>query len=754
MSLETQSHNSSAIGTPTQCVRQQPLCQISKEEDDGSMTFQLPLNLDGNKIEYYTICGHQLCAESTFIEMAIAGLDQINSDNVARPGMELSALELGEPLILSGDHSISLVVSLKEVEENWYTFAVWSSTISNGESAAILHCKGEIRNAPLPTDMEKIVEETEEEIARRRAVLVVSEHEVFTASTIYQKILGQNIEYRSNYRPIRKICLSEHSAELFAHCELPSGHEQQNTGILVDTMLQAATFAANMIAGHENLYLCHGIHSISRLMNNFASNPAFDIYCQNVTNSKNPECIVIDTYAIYESQIITIVRGICLSPSNRFRIQDRVDSAVFARSKYHPQPWIHLNSPGDGVATGHMDIRSPSCMNDGKTRSESSADLYPSPSFLVDDTIMTTETAGFPEQTSSELTLCGEAIDSKLVNTLDEKLGAIARHQLAFEQMLSCKTMDHLAHLLNTGSLPHDIDAKYKCSSSQCYLEQETTDSQSSTTDPKRVLIELLKARVPLHEQPEQIQQRQTGAAKAALFMIHPGTGICHEYYRLGLLDRLVLGIHDPRVFHDAQDNWKSIDEMAKAYCEIVRTQQETSFSRRLILAGHGFGGIVALETARKLAERGDCMVHGVVLIDAPPPIGYVPITKGVLEAAARDKSMRLSRTPLSHASELGLAIEALSIQNCLRKEELLRQYASDAGRMPRMIFLRSSEAVPADEPDTTVSQWEKLIGNEIDVINIPGNHFTPFEPGNVERTTAALSRACCILEQYGRQTS
>lgn len=70
----------------------------------------------------------------------------------------------------------------------------------------------------------------------------------------------------------------------------------------------------------------------------------------------------------------------------------------------------------------------------------------------------------------------------------------------------------------------------------------------------------------------------------------------------------------------------------------------------------------------------------------------------------------------------------------------------------PRLVFLRSreglkleqellgfAETVPswlADRNDaqTAVADWERLIGDEVKIWDIPGNHFQPFSTDNVSR--------------------
>lgn len=249
----------------------------------------------------------------------------------------------------------------------------------------------------------------------------------------------------------------------------------------------------------------------------------------------------------------------------------------------------------------------------------------------------------------------------------------------------------------------------------------------------------------------------------APMYLIHPGAGMCLEYHRIAPLDRDVHAIQDPRMFSDAKEDWSSIEEMAQHYAALVSRSRPSHPGRGIILGGYSFGGTVAFETARLLSERGGCLVRGVVLIDPPPPLDHVPIARDTVQAAMAAKHGHQSagaRSP--EAARFHEAIGALAVRNNLRRAALLGRYRPRLrGVMPRVVLLRSSEGFSAagcvlpenkwlhDRRDvrTSSAAWEELVGAKVKVIDVPGDHFTPFEPGHIDGTSQAIYDACQMLD-------
>ena len=131
--------------------------------------------------------------------------------------------------------------------------------------------------------------------------------------------------------------------------------------------------------------------------------------------------------------------------------------------------------------------------------------------------------------------------------------------------------------------------------------------------------------------------------------------------------------------------------------------------------------------------------VKGVVLIDAPCPTDHVTLPVALLDYVVTQGNSSRSGT------------EAVgSIMGQFKKSsELLERYSPSSERPhPRVAFLRSREGMKVesesmrenipvwladrDEPETTVSGWETLLGGKLKWWDVPGDHFQPFLPENV----------------------
>ena len=154
------------------------------------------------------------------------------------------------------------------------------------------------------------------------------------------------------------------------------------------------------------------------------------------------------------------------------------------------------------------------------------------------------------------------------------------------------------------------------------------------------------------------------------------------------------------------------------------------------LLSGWSLGGVIAFEVSRQLIASG-ITVPGIVLIDSPHPRTDVPLSDDVINKA-------FAQNLPSRASEL------------VRKQmhfatRALVEYNPDRSPAkhvtpPKAVMLRSkesfhpatgnskSDAFLADrrDPLTVTAEWKAILGRDIPVLDIPGNHFQPFEPHNV----------------------
>ena len=133
--------------------------------------------------------------------------------------------------------------------------------------------------------------------------------------------------------------------------------------------------------------------------------------------------------------------------------------------------------------------------------------------------------------------------------------------------------------------------------------------------------------------------------------------------------------------------------------------------------------------------------VKGVILIDSPSPIKHVPLPDEVINHV-------LSSFPASSTANKQKFMDTLAAHFRTHKQ-LLADYVPE--RLPsasgvRFAMLQSKETMNTtklcgvpyawlekeDARRQGIKEWEELIGQRMDVLEILGNHFEPFLEKNV----------------------
>ncbi|PFH47919.1 hypothetical protein AMATHDRAFT_6301 [Amanita thiersii Skay4041] len=243
-----------------------------------------------------------------------------------------------------------------------------------------------------------------------------------------------------------------------------------------------------------------------------------------------------------------------------------------------------------------------------------------------------------------------------------------------------------------------------------------------------------------LDENPVPLQAPMMSSGRYPLFLIHDGSGLISYYHRLGSLERAVWGINNPHF--ETGESWHDITQMARYYADIIRRTE----AGPVIIGGWSFGGVLAYEISQQL-KGSEIKVKGILLIDSPDPITHVPLSEALInsvlgigthitnvETSRLIKRQFTSNTKL--LSEYKLASGDLCVQIIyLRSKEGYNP--SDISDIPKWLSDRSS-------PEAIVAIWSRLSRSPVRVIEIPGNHFNPFHPSNVDD----VSR--CIVEGLG----
>ncbi|GAW03534.1 polyketide synthase [Lentinula edodes] len=229
------------------------------------------------------------------------------------------------------------------------------------------------------------------------------------------------------------------------------------------------------------------------------------------------------------------------------------------------------------------------------------------------------------------------------------------------------------------------------------------------------------------------------------IFFIHDGSGLVNYYDKVESLHRDVWAIYNPKFLFALP--WASLKDMAVAYAEYISALSTGT----ILLGGWSFGGVVAYEVALQLAKRG-VNTKGIILIDAPNPIGHVPLSDALIKTIARyDRK--------NGPVEIGKLVRTQFAMNA----QLLSAYDphETGGVCPPLVFLRSelgyaaegiqvadipSWLVDRSDPSTTIAGWSEL-SSSVKVWDVPGHHFQAFDNANIASVSAKLLQACEYLE-------
>ncbi|KAF9263364.1 ketoacyl-synt-domain-containing protein [Marasmius fiardii PR-910] len=238
---------------------------------------------------------------------------------------------------------------------------------------------------------------------------------------------------------------------------------------------------------------------------------------------------------------------------------------------------------------------------------------------------------------------------------------------------------------------------------------------------------------------------REVSGNAEPLFLIHDGSGLVNYYGRMSSISRSVWGIFNPNFATSLP--WADVQSMAAEYASVILRSTKGD----VLVGGWSFGGVVAYEAARQIMQGNNGRrIKGVVLIDSPSPVNHVPLSSSLIDVVAN----------LDGRSSKSEVARLVKEQFAMNSSMLGKYNPSRNGPHPPLVLLRSSEGlnlkgnveVPtwlSDRSDarTAVAGWEQLVGTEVKVIDIPGNHFEPFNEVNVPLVSKQLAAACEYLE-------
>ncbi|RPH53697.1 non-ribosomal peptide synthetase, partial [bacterium] len=250
---------------------------------------------------------------------------------------------------------------------------------------------------------------------------------------------------------------------------------------------------------------------------------------------------------------------------------------------------------------------------------------------------------------------------------------------------------------------------------------------------------------------------------RAPFFCVHPigGSVFCYRDLagRLGA-DQPFYGLQ-ARGAGNGDVPHGGVAEMAAEYLAAIRALQPHG---PYLLGGWSFGALVALEMARQLEEQGE-RVGLLALIDAAPAQGGAaelpeldevaalqllagdlgglagrPLEIAEAELASLAPEERLGRV-LERATALGLLPPDLSVEQV---RHLARLYQANARAMasyaPPACDSRITLLLGTESPSRErVGEWRRIAAGGLEVLEVPGDHYTLLQEPRVGDLAAAL---------------
>ncbi len=220
------------------------------------------------------------------------------------------------------------------------------------------------------------------------------------------------------------------------------------------------------------------------------------------------------------------------------------------------------------------------------------------------------------------------------------------------------------------------------------------------------------------------------------LFIIHPITGLSFQYLKLKnyITSYNVYAISNP--FFSQDDGFESIVEMAKHYIEIIfSVQKKDGFH----LAGWSFGGVVALEMASQLKNRG-LIVDKIILIDS---FNIQKLYASQISDALLQHEVEIEMNWLRVQQQINLDLpEGFVFKNevCRNIKMLFRH---NPNYLNETVYLIKSDIPEVDKYPLSVDEWNgwaHLI-KKIEKYTIQEKHDDLFKEQSITEIAVALNQ-------------
>lgn len=261
------------------------------------------------------------------------------------------------------------------------------------------------------------------------------------------------------------------------------------------------------------------------------------------------------------------------------------------------------------------------------------------------------------------------------------------------------------------------------------------------------------------------LRKMKDGDDSTPIVIFHPagGTTFCyHELLKNTKINSAIYGFQFP--IDLLESNIKKIPELSIQYLKII---ENTIKSKSYYLAGYSMGGNLAFEIAT-LMQKSHINVLGLYLIDSHAPIVY---NKEISDPESLMDSfpfilksfLKIETDGIINGTNIEVIYNSLKLDNDILNAIPLKEFTmlyhvwkynhlSLRAYDHQYKFKGDVILFEAEEKESTESlrkmgmvehekkEWEKYIDGQLQIISVPGNHFTMLSTPNVEVLSSRLS--------------
>ncbi len=206
----------------------------------------------------------------------------------------------------------------------------------------------------------------------------------------------------------------------------------------------------------------------------------------------------------------------------------------------------------------------------------------------------------------------------------------------------------------------------------------------------------------------------RSGEIYPALFCLHPVGGTILNYVALSQHLKFscpIYGLQDPNL-HGEHLIFSDLIEMATYYKDCI---QEIQQQGPYLLAGHSFGGILAVEIAKQLRDSGE-KVKPLILFDA-----WAKLSETFFNEKLFKKSLFLQFAHIDNNQKL--------IDLSWERMQLLQNYSIPDVAEKIILFKAKKILSEYEKVDHRINHWDKFAKGGIEVIDCAGDHETILQP-------------------------